>query len=187
MPSRRNIQCRAPTVQRPQPARGPSTVPVSDWFNPSIAHQYYCSSDAVSKPQVLVRARYMPNDVGSSARNRDTEEICHDQPLTTTARPPAATWPDALGPQQVASRTNEADVKPASTRPRGRRNGCPTRRQGHVTCARRAVESGPRPGSNGLPPSPERCGPTARTREIGAVRAWPTQCYRTPCRLSQSI
>ncbi len=41
-------------------------------------------------------------------------------PETYTHDDNATTWrdlADALCPQQVASRTNEADVKPASTRP----------------------------------------------------------------------
>ena len=38
------------------------TLPVStDWFNPSIAHQYSCRPELVFLPHIRRRARYMPN------------------------------------------------------------------------------------------------------------------------------
>ena len=44
----------------------PASAPIAgkhgvDWFNPSVAHQHHYSSQAVSMPSDLRRARYMPN------------------------------------------------------------------------------------------------------------------------------
>jgi hypothetical protein len=44
----------------------------TDWFDPSIAHHYLCSSAVVFEPQPKARARYVPNgSVCSSGRGRD--------------------------------------------------------------------------------------------------------------------
>ena len=40
------------------------TVCASSWFNPSIAHQCLCSSEANSKKSFPYRARYVPNRIG---------------------------------------------------------------------------------------------------------------------------
>jgi hypothetical protein len=104
-PTLKQVVTHAPRVSMLQAPTG--SIPVS---RTSIT-----AGHRQSNPQFLVRARYMPNDVGSSARNRDTEEICHDnhsrRQCDHLARPGRRTQP-----AQVASRTNEADVKPASTR-----------------------------------------------------------------------
>ena len=47
-------------------------------FNPSIAHQYLCRSEAVFENLTGLRAQYVPNEVGVSGRDRDTRGVSHD-------------------------------------------------------------------------------------------------------------
>jgi hypothetical protein len=41
--------------------RGYAAAPITDWFNPSIAHHSYCSSEPVFQGDWQQRARYVPN------------------------------------------------------------------------------------------------------------------------------
>ena len=59
--------------------------PITNWFNPSIAHQHYCSSNAIFENLSGLRAQYVPNGIGGWYRDRDTKGLA----MTTTYTAPA--------------------------------------------------------------------------------------------------